>query len=82
MSADDLEEVNSAGLLECGPGVLKWLHMWQKEEDEDGSPVTRSFGVPSTDVEYYSFNQNGNPKGTYRIGEFDENGRPAPADLG
>ncbi|MDE0728228.1 MAG: phytanoyl-CoA dioxygenase family protein [Alphaproteobacteria bacterium] len=79
MSAEELEEVNSAALLECGAGVLKWLHMWQTEEDEDGRPITRSYGLPTTDVEYYSYNRNGNPKGTYRIGEFDESGRPAPA---
>jgi len=79
MSADELEDVNSAGLLDYGAEVLKWLRMWQKEEDEDGRPVTRSFGLPSTDVEYYSYNRNGNPKGTYRIGEFDNNGRPAAA---
>ena len=79
MSAEELEEVNSAALLECGAGVLKWLHMWQKEEDEDGRPITRSYGLPTSDVEYYSYNRNGNPKGTYRIGEFDESGRPTPA---
>ena len=81
MSVEELEEVNSAGLLECGAGVLKWLRMWQTEEDEDGYPITRSFGLPSTDVEYYSYNRNGNPKGTYRIGEFDQSGRPAPASV-
>lgn len=80
ISADELGEVNSAGLLERGADVLEWLRMWQNEEDEDGRPITRSFGVPSTDVEYYSYNRNGNPKGTYLIGEFDHNGRPAPAD--
>jgi hypothetical protein len=65
--------------LECGVQVGEWLHMWQAEEDEDGRRVTRSFGVPTTDVQYYSFNRNGNSKGTYRIGEFDEHGRPASA---
>ena len=79
MSVDELKGVNTSGLLECGGGVLKWLHMWQKEEDEDGRPITRSFGLPSTDVEYYSYNRNGNPKGTYLIGEFDDNGRPVRA---
>jgi hypothetical protein len=53
--------------------------MWQAEEDEEGRPVTRSYGLPTTDVQYYSYNGNGNPQGTYRVGEFDENGQPAPA---
>jgi hypothetical protein len=35
--------------------------------------------LPTTDVQYYSYNGNGNPQGTYRVGEFDENGQPAPA---
>jgi hypothetical protein len=52
--------------------------MWQNEEDEDGHPVTRSYGVPTTDVAYYSYNRNGNPEGTYRIGNFDQDGRPVP----
>ena len=79
MSADELDEAHSAELLECGTETLEWLRMWQNEEDEDGRPVTRSFGLPTTDVEYYSYNRNGNPIGTYRIGEFDDNGRPARA---
>jgi ectoine hydroxylase-related dioxygenase (phytanoyl-CoA dioxygenase family) len=79
MSADELEEANSADLLERGDEVLQWLRMWQKEEDEEGRPVTRSFGVPTTHVAYFTYNQNGNPEGTYRIGEFDEDGLPAPA---
>ncbi|MDP6873747.1 MAG: phytanoyl-CoA dioxygenase family protein [Alphaproteobacteria bacterium] len=76
MSAEDLEQADAAGLLENGPEVLHWLRMWQQEEDENGQPVTRSFGVPSTHVEYFTYNQNGNPKGIYRIGEFDEGGLP------
>ena len=81
MSAEELAEVNSAELLKCGAGTLDWLRMWQKQEDEDGRPVTRSFGVPSTDVAHYSYNQNGNPQGTYRIGEFDQDGRPVQAGV-
>ena len=80
VSVEELDELNSARQLECGSDVLKWLHMWQNEEDEDGRPITRSFGLPTTDVEYYSYNRNGNPKGTFLIGEFDDNGRPAPAE--
>lgn len=78
MSADELASVNAAGLLELGAEVLKWLPMWQNEEDEDGHPVTRGYGVPTTDVAYYSYNRNGNPAGTYRIGNFDQDGRPVP----
>ena len=37
-------------------------------------------GLPSIPMPLSKFIPN--PKGTYRIGEFDENGRPAPADLG
>ena len=54
--------------------------MWQNEEDEDGQPVTRSFGVPSTHVAYFKYNGNGNPEGTYLVGEFDENGLPMPVE--
>jgi hypothetical protein len=79
MSADKLDDVNSAGLLDHGGDVLKWLRMWQNEEDENGHPITRSFGLPTTDVEYYSYNRNGNPEGAFLMGEFDENGRPGPA---
>lgn len=79
MSADELAEAHSAGHLACGDDVLHWLHMWQHEEDEEGRPVTRSFGVPTTDVQYFSYNRNGNPQGTYRVGEFDQDGRPMPA---
>ena len=79
MSVDDLEAAHAADLLKDGAGVLKWLHMWQNEEDEEGRPVTRSFGVPTTDVQYFSYNVNGNEQGTYRVGEFDDDGHPVPA---
>ncbi|MCH9674107.1 MAG: hypothetical protein K0U93_21900, partial [Gammaproteobacteria bacterium] len=79
VAADELAEMAEQGCLECGEQVGKWLHMWQAEEDADGQPVTRSFGVPTTDVEYYSYNRNGNAQGTYRVGVFDENGKPTPA---
>lgn len=81
MSVEELGEVHSAELLDSGAEVLKWLHMWQNEEDEDGRAVTRSFGLPTTDVAHYSYNRNGNPNGTYRIGEFDQDGQPAPAGV-
>jgi hypothetical protein len=35
--------------------------------------------VPTTDVAHYSYNRNGNPAGTYRVGVFDDHGRPVPA---
>ena len=74
-----LAGANAAGLLERGAEVLEWLRMWQREEDADGLPVTRSYGVPTTDVAHYSYNRNGNPAGTYRVGVFDDHGRPVPA---
>ena len=77
MSAEELDDAASAGLLDRGADVLLWLRMWQNEEDEDGRPTTRSYGVPTTDVEHYSYNRNGNPEGTFLIGAFDEDGRPA-----
>ena len=80
MSCGTLEESASNGLLEQGTDVLQWLHMWQNEEDEDGNAVTRSFGVPTTHVQYFKYNGNGNPQGTYRVGEFDEDGLPVQAE--
>ena len=79
MSAAELAEAHAAGRLERGAEVLAWLRMWQNEEDEAGRPITRGFGVPTTDVEYFTYNVNGNPDGIYRIGEFDEDGHPVPA---
>ena len=79
MAVEELVELEEAGSLEFGADVLRWVHMWQAEEDENGVAVTRSFGVPTTHVQYFSYNGNGNPQGTYRVGEFDENGLPAPA---
>ncbi len=72
LAAADLEAVT----LEDGASVRKWLRMWQEQEDEEGRAVTRSFGLPTTDVEYYNYNGGGNPQGTYRIGVFDSEGRP------
>ena len=80
MTADQLEEAHLAGQLMDGADILKWLQMWQNEEDEDGRPVTRSFGVPTTHVAYFKYNGNGNPDGTYIVGRFDEDGVPLPAD--
>ena len=78
LTAIDLETTAAAGQLEDGEEVRKWLRMWQEEEDEEGRAVTRSFGLPTTDVEYYSYNKGGNPQGNYRIGIFDNEGRPTP----
>ena len=80
MSSDQLKEALKDNKLADGADITKWLHMWQNEEDEDGQPVTRSFGVPSTHVAYFKYNGNGNPEGTYLVGEFDENGLPMPAE--
>ena len=74
--SDQLKEAVKDNKLTDGADIIKWLHMWQNEEDEDGQPVTRSFGVPSTHVAYFKYNGNGNPEGTYLVGEFDENGLP------
>ena len=68
----------SAEQLECGGDERRWLHMWQDEEDEEGHAVTRSFGLPTTDVEYYTYNRGGNPDGNYRIGVFDSEGCRTP----
>ena len=78
MSAAELEEAGAEGRLKCGGQERRWLRMWQEEEDEEGRPVTRSFGVPSTHVKYFSYNRGGNPQGNYRVGVFDSEGRPAP----
>lgn len=80
MSTDQLKEAVKDNKLTDGADIIKWLHMWQNEEDEDGQPVTRSFGVPSTHVAYFKYNGNGNPEGTYLVGEFDENGLPMPVE--
>lgn len=78
LSRDDLDEMVAVGLLESGEQVRHWLQMWQTEQDEEGRPVTRSYGLPTTDVEHYLYNRNGNKPGTYRVGEFDEQGLPLP----
>ncbi|MGK0172173.1 MAG: ectoine hydroxylase-related dioxygenase (phytanoyl-CoA dioxygenase family) [Gammaproteobacteria bacterium] len=76
MASDELAQSDAQDRLESGTLVRKWLHMWQTEEDEQGCPVTRSFGLPTTDVEYYSYNRTGDQRGTYRVGEFDQQGKP------
>ncbi len=76
VSVEELDELKTAGQLKDPNQLRTWLHMWQTEVDEDGDPVTRSFGVPTTDVDYYTYNRNGNLQGTYRIGEFDDRGLP------
>lgn len=76
MTAEELAEARTEGALEDGEQVLKWLHMWQQEEDADGNTVVRSYGVPSTHVKYFRYNGNGNEPGVYRMGEFDEDGKP------
>ena len=77
-SAAELEELGSDGQLECGGEERQWLRMWQEEEDGEGHKVTRSFGVPTTDVKFYLYNSSGNPQGNYRIGVFDREGCLSP----
>ena len=50
LAAADLATV--AGQLKDGEAVRQWLRMWQEQVDEEGRSVTRSFGLPTTDVEY------------------------------
>ncbi|MDP6700865.1 MAG: phytanoyl-CoA dioxygenase family protein [Candidatus Latescibacteria bacterium] len=76
IAAADL--ATAAGQLGDGEAVRQWLRMWQEQVDEEGRSVTRSFGLPTTDVEYFTYNKGSNPQGTYRIGVFDSQGRPTP----
>ncbi|MEM7406350.1 MAG: hypothetical protein AAF458_13715 [Pseudomonadota bacterium] len=80
MTADELARASGEGELIDGPALCDWLHMWQNEVDETGRPVTRSYGVPTTHVEYYKFNRSGSHNGTYRIGDFGTDGLPVPED--
>eukprot|EP01050_Picozoa_sp_SAG11_P024583 SAG11_NODE_5280_length_1607_cov_2.866711_1_plen_523_part_01 len=50
VSADELAALAAAGECELGGAEVELLQMWQLEQDEDGNAVTRSFGLPSTDV--------------------------------
>ena len=52
------------------------MNMWQNQVDEDGNSVTRSYGLPTTHVQYFRYNGNGNQEGKCRIGNFNENGLP------
>ena len=76
LAAADL--ATATGQLKDGEAVRQWLRMWQEQVDEEGRSVTRSFGLPTTDVEYYTYNKGNNPQGTYRIGVFDSQGHPTP----
>ena len=78
MSAAELDEAGAGDQLECGGEESTWLRMWQQEEDEEGRPVTRTFGLPTTHVQYFSYNGGGNPAGNYRVGVFDREGIPSP----
>lgn len=57
VSRQVLKAAAAAGKLECGGQEVQWLRMWQREEDEDGEAVTRSYGLPSADVKKYAYNQ-------------------------
>ena len=76
MSSLDLQETDKIGKIVNGPEIKKWMNMWQNQIDEDGNPVTRSYGLPTTHVQYFRYNGNGNQEGKCRIGYFDENGLP------
>ena len=83
MSATELEEAASNGQLECGGQEQTWLRMWQNEADAEGYKVTRTYGLPTTHVDYFKYNRGGNPQGHYRVGVFDSDGIPPapPAKL-
>ena len=74
----ELDAAGAGDQLECGGEESTWLRMWQQEEDEEGRPVTRTFGLPTTHVQYFSYNGGGNPAGNYRVGVFDREGIPSP----
>lgn len=79
VTSDELAALTDEGRVRDGEEVCAWLHMWQNEVDEDGNAVTRSYGVPTTDVQYYVYNRTGEQQGTYRVGQFDDEGMPLPA---
>ena len=79
VTSDELADLTDEGLVRDGEEVCAWLHMWQNEVDEDGNAVTRSYGVPTTDVQYYVYNRTGEQQGTYRVGKFDDEGCRYPA---
>ena len=77
MTAAQLGEAATADQLECGGQERKWLRMWQQQEDEQGRAVTRGFGFPKAIKKHFSYNSNGNPPGSCRVGVFDAEGLPA-----
>ena len=76
MSSMDLQKADKSGMIFKRPEIAKWIDMWQNQTDEDGNPVTRSYGLPTTHVQYFRYNGNGNKEGTCRVGVFNENGLP------
>lgn len=79
MRASELADAAQDGTLADGTAICDWLRMWQEQVDEQGEPVTRSYGVPTTHVEHFQFNRAGNQQDTYRVGEFGDDGLPLPA---
>ncbi len=79
LSAAEVDSLTESGHLASGEQVAQWLNMWQSQVDEHGNPVTRSYGVPTTHVQYFSYNRAGNLGDTYRVGEFDPEGLPVSA---
>lgn len=88
VESSELQKMAEAGHLECAQQAVKWLQMWVHEEDEFGLKVTRSYGLPTTDVKNYAYNQAwlydnpekfaGTPRKHFRVGVFDSYGRPVP----
>ena len=76
ISLTDLKIAEKEGQIFKGLEIAKWADMWQNQKDEDGNPVTRSYGLPTKHVQYFRYNGNGNQEGTCRIGEFNEDGLP------
>lgn len=76
MSREEIEKGAKKDKILSKNDVIRWIAMWQNQEDETGTTVTRSYGVPTTHVKYFRYNGNGNEPGTCRIGEFGEDGLP------
>ena len=71
MSTEQLKEAVTDNKLTDGADILKWLHMWQNEKTRmaNRSPAVLAFRPR---MAYFKYNGNGNPEGTYLVGEFDE----------
>ena len=53
--------------------LARWIRMWTREEDGDGRPVTRGYGVSSQPGQAaFAYNSGGNPEGVFRVGVFQD----------